>query len=148
MINIPSSPILLPIIDHNINSFLKNQNNKFINIPSKYENEEENGLKLEEIFDRNNAYIFENLFKFYTIEINNIVNNINLEEAKDPKISQDGLNNSLNNDIVIVIDSLSEEDKQINTKKIFLTVYPKKISLFTKAKTQINFSPEKNLMMN
>ena len=40
------------------------QNNKFINISSKYENDEENALKLEEIFERNNAYIFENLFKF------------------------------------------------------------------------------------
>ena len=144
MIDIPSSHILLTITDHNINSFLKNQNNKFINISSKYENEEENALKLEEIFDRNNAYIFENLFKFSTIEIDdNANNNINLKEPKEEKISQDMQNNSLNNDIIIAIDSPSEEDKQINTSKIFLTVYPKKISLFTKAKTEINFSQEK-----
>ena len=139
MIDLPSSHILLPITDHNINSFLKNQNNKFIS--SKYENEEENALKLEEIFDRNNAYIFENLFKFSTIEIDDKANNnINLEELKEEKISQDIQNN---NDIIIAIDSLSEEDKRLNTNKIFLTVYPKKISLFTKAKTEINFSQEK-----
>ena len=144
MMDIPSSHILLPITDHNINSFLKNQNNKFINISSKYENEEENELKLEEIFDRNSAYIFENLFKFSTIEIDDKANNnINLEEPKEEKLNQDMQNNSLNNDIIIAIDSPSEEDKQINTSKIFLTVYPKKISLFTKAKTEINFSQEK-----
>jgi len=112
MIDIPSSHILLTITDHNINSFLKNQNNKFINISSKYENEEENALKLEEIFDRNNTYIFENLFKFSTIEIDDKVNNIiNLEEQKEEKISQDRQNNSLHKDIVIAIDFFSEEDK-------------------------------------
>ena len=66
-------------------------------------------------------------FKFSTIEIDDKVNNdINLEELKEEKISQDGQNNSLHKDIVIAIVFFSEEDKQINTKKIFLTVYPKK----------------------
>ena len=144
IIDIPYSPIRLPITDHNINSFLKNQNNKFINISSKYENEEENKLKLEEIFDRNHAYIFENLFKFSIDETEDKVkNNINLEESKEQKISQDMINNSINNDIIIAIDSLPEQNKSIKAKKIFLTIYPKKVSLFTKAKTEINFLTEK-----
>jgi len=143
MIDFPSSPILIPITDYN--SLLKNKNNKYINNSSlKYENNEENRLKLEEMFEGNDAYIFGNLFKLSPVEIDNEVNNhINLEESKVPKISQDIVSNSTNKEIVIEIDSLLEKNKQINAKKIFLTVYPKKISLFTKAKTEINFIPEK-----
>ena len=144
MMDIPSSHILLPITDYNNNSFLKNQNNKFINISSKYENEEENALKLEEIFDRNNAYIFENLFKFSIIEIDdNANNNINLKEPKEEKISQDMQNNSLNNDIIIAIDSPSEEDKQINSSKIFLTVIQRKYPCSQKQKLKLIFHKKK-----
>ena len=127
MIDILSSPIFLPITDHNINSFLKNQKNKFINVSSKYENDEENGIKLEAIFERHNAYIFENLFKFSAYEIDNVINNeINLDDPKVQKISQNLINKTTNKDIIIEINSFSEKNKHISDKKIFLTVYPKK----------------------
>ena len=146
MIEFPSSPSLLPITDHNINSFLKNQNNKFINISSsKYENEDENGIKLGDIFNRRNTYIFENLFKFSSVGIDDGINhNIDLEEQGEvQEIDQNKIKHSRNENIVIEIDSLPERNKQIKAKKIFVTVYPKKISLFTKTNTEINFSPEK-----
>jgi hypothetical protein len=102
IIDIPSSPILLPITDYN--SLLKNKNNKFINNSSlKYENNEENQLKLKEMFEGNDAYIFGNLFKFSSIEIDDALNNnINLEESKVPKISQDIVSNSTNKEIKIM----------------------------------------------
>ena len=102
MIDFPSSPILIPITDYN--SFLKNKNHKFINNSSlKYENNEENLIKLGEMFEGNDAYIFGNLFKFSSFDIDDALNNhINHEESKVPKISQDIVSNSTNKEIKIM----------------------------------------------
>ena len=140
---IPSPPIFLPRTDHNINLFLKSQINTFIDISlPKNETYQENKIKEEDAFDASNTSILENIFKFSLNAIDNEINNIiELEEPESPKLKKDKLNNSLNKNVSK--NSVSEKNKRINAKKIFLTVYPERISLFTKAKNNISFSKEK-----
>jgi len=55
------------------------------------------------MFEGNDAYIFGNLFKLSSFEIDDVVNNhINLEESNVPKISQDIVSNSINKEIKIM----------------------------------------------
>jgi hypothetical protein len=141
---IPSPPIFLPRTDHNINLFLKSHINKFIDISlPKNGAYQDNKKKEENVFDSSNTSISENLFKLSQIAIDNKINGIiELEEPEIPTINKDILNNSLNKNVSK--NSLSEGNNQIkDKKKIFLTVYPKKISLFTKPKIDIDFSSEK-----
>ena len=141
---IPSPPIFLPRTDHNINLFLKSHINKFIDISlPKNGAYQDNKIKEENVFDSSNTSISENLFKLSPIAIDNKINGIiELEEPEIPTINKDILNNSLNKNVSK--NSLSEGNNQIkDKKKIFLTVYPKNISLFTKPKIDIDFSSEK-----
>ena len=141
---IPYPPIFLPRTDHNINLFLKSHINKFIDISlPKNGAYQDNKIKEENVFDSSNTSISENLFKYSSIAIDNKINGIiELEEPEIPTINKDILNNSLNKNVSK--NSLSEGNNQIkDKKKIFLTVYPKKISLFTKPKIDIDFSSEK-----
>ena len=141
---IPSPPIFLPRTDHNINLFLKSHINKFIDISlPKNGSYQDNKKKEENVFDSSNTSISENLFKLSPIAIDNKINGIiELEEHEIPTINKDILNNSLNKNVSK--NSLSEGNNQIkDKKKIFLTVYPKKISFFTKPKIDIDFSSEK-----
>ena len=142
---IPSPPIFIPSTEHNINLFLKNQINKFINISlPKYENFQENIIKEGDAFGDSGLHISENLFKYSPIVIDDEINNI-IEhgEPESPKMNKDILNNSPNKKISVVIDSSEGMNKQKKSKKIFLTVYPKRISLFTKTKEKINISLQK-----
>ena len=142
---IPPPPIFLPSTEHNINLFLKNQINKFINISlPKYENFQESIIKEGDAFGDSGLHISENLFKYSPIVIDDEINNI-IEhgEPENPKMNKDILNNSPNKKISVVIDSSEGMNKQKKSKKIFLTVYPKKISLFTKTKEKINISLQK-----
>ena len=79
------------------------------------------------------------------VGIDDVINhNIDLEEQGEvQEINQNKIKHSIKENIVIEIDSPPERNKQKKSEKIFLTVYPKKISLFTKAKTEIKFDPEK-----
>ena len=142
---IPSPPIFIPSTEHNINLFLKNQINKFINISlPKYENFQESIIKEGDAFGDSGLHISENLFKYSPIVIDDEINNI-IEhgEPENQKMNKDILNNSPNKKISVVIDSSEGMNKQKKSKKIFLTVYPKKISLFTKTKEKINISLQK-----
>ena len=142
---IPSPPIFIPSTEHNINLFLKNQINKFINISlPKYEILQESKIKEGDAFGDSSLPISENLFKYSPIVIDDEINNI-IEhgEPENQKMNKDILNNSPNKKISVIIDSSEEMNKQKKSKKIFLTVYPKKISLFTKTKEKINISLQK-----
>ena len=142
---IPSPHIFIPSTEHNINQFLKNQINKFINISlPKYENFQESIIKEGDAFGDSGLHISENLFKYSPIVIDDEINNI-IEhgEPENPKMNKDILNNSPNKKISVVIDSSEGMNKQKKSKKIFLTVYPKRISLFTKTKEKINISLQK-----
>ena len=142
---IPSPPIFIPSTEHNVNLFLKNQMNKFVNISlPKYDILQESKIKEGNSFGDSSLPIPENIFKFSPIVIDDkINNNIELGEQENTKMNKDILNNSPNKNISVEVDSFEGMNKQKKSKKIFLTVYPKKISLFTKTKEKINISPEK-----
>ena len=138
--------IFIPRTDHNINLFLKSQINKFENISlPKYENEQKNRIKRDDAFSAITKSVSEKLFKFSSNGIDNEINNlIELKEPELQKINGEILNKSLDKNVEIEIDPFSGTDKPKKTKKIFSTVYPNKISLFTKANVEFNFS-QKNI---
>ena len=91
----------------------------------------------EDVLFFNNISLSENTFKSSAIEVKNEINNGIIPELS--KKNQDFFNNYLEPKIVFPNESSAKKKTMINQKKIFTTVYPKKISLFTKAKGEFVF---------
>ena len=85
----------------------------------------------------NNISLSENTLKSSPIEIKDEINNgIILELSKK---NQNFFNKYLEPNIIIPKESSAKKKTMINQKKIFTTVYPKKISLFSKVKGEFVF---------
>ena len=135
----PSQFIFIPKTEHNINIFLKSKINAYLNIPlPNLENKDTNTIKEEEdVLFLNNISLSENTLKSSPIEIKDKINNGIIPEIS--KKNQDFFNKYLEPKIIIPNESSTKKKTMINQKKIFTTVYPKKISLFTKAKEEFVF---------
>ena len=135
----PSQFIFIPKTDHNINLFLKSKINAYLNIPlPNLENKDTNKIKEEEdVLFFNNISLSENTFKSSAIEVKNEINNGIIPELS--KKNQDFFNKYLEPNIIIPKESSAKKKTMINQKKIFITVYPKKISLFSKVKGEFVF---------
>ena len=135
----PSQFIFIPKTDHNINLFLKSKINAYLNIPlPNLENRDHNKIKEEEdVLFFNNISLSENTFKSPAIEVKNEINNGIIQDLS--KKNQDIFKNYLEPKIIIPKESSAKKKTMINQKKIFTTVYPKKISLFSKAKGEFVF---------
>ena len=135
----PSQFIFIPKTDHNINLFLKSKINAYLNIPlPNLENKDTNKIKEEEdVLFFNNISLSENTLKSSPIEIKDEINNGIIPELS--KKNQDFFNKYLEPKIIIPKESSAKKKTMINQKKIFTTVYPKKISLFSKAKGEFVF---------
>ena len=135
----PSQFIFIPKTDHNINLFLKSKINAYLNIPlPNLQNKDTNKIKEEEdVLFFNNISLSENTFKSSAIEVKNEINNGIIPELS--KKNQDFFNNYLEPKIVFPNETSAKKKTMINQKKIFTTVYPKKISLFSKAKGEFVF---------
>ena len=90
----------------------------------------------EDVLFFNNISLSENTFKSSAIEVKNEINNSIIPELS--KKNQDFFNNYLEPKIIIPNESSTKKNWD-KSKKIFITVYPKKISLFTKAKEEFVF---------
>ena len=102
------------------------------------ENKDTNTIKEEEdVLFLNNISLSENTLKSSPIEIKDKINNGIIPEIS--KKNQDFFNKYLEPKIIIPKESSAKKKTMINQKKIFTTVYPKKISLFTKAKGEFVF---------
>ena len=84
-----------------------------------------------------NISLSENTLKSSPIEIKDEINNGIIPELS--KKNQDFFNKYLEPKIIIPKESSAKKKTMINQKKIFTTVYPKKISLFSKAKGEFVF---------
>ena len=135
----PSQFIFIPKTDHNINLFLKSKINAYLNIPlPNLENKDTNKIKEEEdVLFFNNISLSENTLKSSPIEIKYEINNGIIKDLFNK--NQDFFNKYLEPKIIIPKESSAKKKTMINQKKIFTTVYPKKISLFSKAKEEFVF---------
>ena len=143
--NQPSPPFFIPRTDHNINMFLKKNVHKFIyiSLPNN-ENKDENQVKEESDLCLNKTLKSENLFKIITNESEDEINSsISLDESEEfDQINSGKKINSINqkySDIVISLDPASDLKTKLKPKKIFVAVYPRKISLFTDSKIEFDF---------
>ena len=84
-----------------------------------------------------NISLSENTFKSSPIEIKDEINNGIVQDLFNK--NQDFFNKYLEQNIIIPKESSAKKKTMINQKKIFTTVYPKKISLFSKAKGEFVF---------
>jgi len=84
-----------------------------------------------------NISLSENTLKSSPIEIKDEINNGIIPDLLNK--NQDFFNKYLEPKIIIPKESSAKKKTMINQKKIFTTVYPKKISLFTKAKEEFVF---------
>jgi len=118
---------------------LKSKINAYLNIPlPNLENKDTNKIKEEEdILFFNNISLSENTLKSSPIEIKDEINNGIIQDLS--KKNQDFFNKYLEPKIIIPNESSTKKKTMINQKKIFITVYPKKISLFSKAKGEFVF---------
>ena len=118
---------------------MKSKINAYLNIPlPNLENKDTNKIKEEEdILFLNNISLSENTFKSSAIEVKNEINNGIIPELS--KKNQDFFNNYLEPKILFPNESSTKKKTGINKKKIFITVYPQKISLFTKSKEEFVF---------
>ena len=118
---------------------MKRKINAYLNIPlPNLENKDTNKIKEEEeVLFLNNISLSENTLKSSPIEIKDEINNGIIPELS--KKNQDFFNNYLEPKIIIPNESSKKKKTMINQKKIFTTVYPKKISLFSKAKGEFVF---------
>ena len=85
----------------------------------------------------NNISLSENTLKSSPIEIKDEINNGIMPDLSNK--NQDFFKNYLEQNIVFPNESSAKKKTMINQKKIFTTVYPKKISLFSKAKGEFVF---------
>ena len=85
----------------------------------------------------NNISLSENTLKSSPIEIKDEINNGIMPDLSNK--NQDFFKNYLEQNIIIPNESSAKKKTMINQKKIFTTVYPKKISLFSKAKGEFVF---------
>ena len=85
----------------------------------------------------NNISLSENTLKSSPIEIKDEINNGIMPDLSNK--NQDFFKNYLEQNIVFPNESSAKKKTMINQNKIFTTVYPKKISLFSKAKGEFVF---------
>jgi len=94
-------------------------------------------LEEEDVLFFNNISLSENTLKSSPIEIKDEINNGIMPDLSNK--NQDFFKNYLEQNIIIPNESSTKKKTMRNQKKIFITVYPKKISLFTKAKEEFVF---------
>ncbi len=94
-------------------------------------------LEEEDVLFFNNISLSKNTLKSSPIEIKDEINNGIIPELS--KRNQDFFNKYLEPKIVFPNESSTKKKTMINQKKIFTTVYPKKISLFSKVKGEFVF---------
>jgi len=144
-----NSRIFVPNVEHKLKIYFEKKCNNYINNPfdEELEKEEFNQKKEEDILIANNNSKVGNIigpyFNKLKVGIIKDINasSINLDESKEE--TPNVLNNSLSQSISCVdipIESSSFEcNNKTNNKKIFLTIYPKRVTIFKKAENKLGF---------
>ena len=144
-----NSQNFIPNVEHKLRMFFKKKCNKYLNInfPRDLENEEIEQIKNEDIFPTNNNSIIESIIEPFSFNFNDEINNdINISSIELEESNEDDQNIPINvlnkrvSDITIPIKSSSSGlNTKIERTKIFSTVYPKKVTIFTKPEREFEF---------
>ena len=149
-----NSQNFIPNVEHKLRMFFKKKCNKYlnINIPRDLENEEIKQVNDEDIFPANNNSIINSIIEPFSCNFNDEINNdINISSIELEESNEDDQNIPINvlnkrvSDITIPIKSSSSGlNTKIERTKIFSTVYPKKVTIFTKPEREFEFIKIKN----
>ena len=144
-----NSQNFIPNVEHKLRMFFKKKCNKYlnINIPRDLENEEIKQVNDEDIFPANNNSIINSIIEPFSFNFNDEINNdINISSIELEESNEDDQNIPINvlnkrvSDITIPIKSSSSGlNTKIERTKIFSTVYPKKVTIFTKPEREFKF---------
>jgi len=144
-----NSQNFIPNVEHKLRMFFKKKCNKYLNInfPRDLENEEIEQIKNEDIFPTNNNSIINSIIEPFSFNFNDEINNdINISSIDFEESNEDNQNIPINvlnkrvSDITIPIKSSSSGlNTKIERTKIFSTVYPKKVTIFTKPEREFEF---------
>ena len=144
-----NSQNFIPNVEHKLRMFFKKKCNKYlnINIPRDLENEEIKQVNDEDIFPANNNSIINSIIEPFSFNFNDEINNdinissIELEESNedDQNIPINVLNKRVSDITIPIKPSSSGLNTKIERTKIFSTVYPKKVTIFTKPEREFEF---------
>ena len=144
-----NSQNFIPNVEHKLRMFFKKKCNKYLNInfPRDLENEEIKQVNDENIFPANNNSIINSIIEPFSFNFNDEINNdINISSIELEESNEDNQNipiNSLNKRISDITIPIKSSSSGLNTKiertKIFSTVYPKKVTIFTKPEREFEF---------
>ena len=144
-----NSKNFIPNVDHKLRIYFKKKCNKYlnINIPRDLENEEIKQVNDEDIFPANNNSIINSIIEPFSFNFNDEINNdINISSIELEESNEDEQNipiNVLNKRVSDITIPIKPSSSGLNTKiertKIFSTVYPKKVTIFTKPEREFEF---------
>ena len=144
-----NSQNFIPNVEHKLRMFFKKKCNKYlnINIPRDLENEEIKQVNDEDIFPANNNSIINSIIEPFSFNFNDEINNdINISSIELEESNEDDQNipiNMLNKRVSDITIPIKSSSSGLNTKiertKIFSTVYPKKVTIFTKPEREFEF---------
>ena len=136
----------IPNVDQKLKTYLEKKCNKYLNIsfPKAFENEEIIKIKDESILPTNNNSLLDNIIGPCSFNLKEkIVNEINcssmeLEELneEDPNIPINLLNRKIPEIIIPIESSCSKSNPKVEKNKIFMTIYPKRVTIFTKSESK------------
>ena len=136
----------VPNVDHKLKIYFEKKCNQYLNIrfPQEFEKDEIKPIKYEDILQTNNNSLLDIITGPCSFNFEDeIVNNINSKRIDFDEFKEENPIHSLDKkipEIIIPIESSSSEsDIKIERKKIFLPIYPKRVTIFTKAENKFEF---------
>ena len=140
------NPYFVPNVDHKLKIYFEKKCNQYLNIrfPQDFEKDEIKPIKYEDILQTNNNSLLDIITGPCSFNFEDeIVNNINSKRIDFDEFKEENPIHSLDKkipEIIIPIESSSSEsDIKIERKKIFLPIYPKRVTIFTKAENKFEF---------
>ena len=139
----------IPNVDIKLKEFFGKKCNQYqkISFPQDFENDEIKQKKDEDILQTNSNSFFESIIGPYSFnfkdEIENDINSncIELDESKEdnPNIPINSLDKRIPEVVIPIESSSSKSNIKVEKNKIFSTVYPKRVTIFTKAENKFEF---------
>ena len=136
----------VPNVDQKLKIYLEKKCNKYLNIhfPKDLENDEIFQIKDEDILPTNNNSLLDNIIGPCSFNAEDkIVNEINSKNLELEELNEEEQNIPINSlsqkipDIIIPIESSSSKlNQKIEKNKIFMTIYPKRVTIFSKAENK------------
>ena len=140
------NPYFVPNVEHKLKIYFEKKCNQYLNIrfPQEFEKDEIKPKKYEDILQTNNNSLLDIITGPCSFNFEDeIVNNINSKRIDFDEFKEENPIHSLDKkipEIIIPIESSSSaSDIKIERKKIFLPIYPKRVTIFTKAENKFEF---------